>query len=1121
MGCSTSMAPKGFPSLWLLLWLAFLGVAVSDDTTALLEFFRGIRETGSGGGGCLALTWTTTKDSGDEKGNCPRSFCGVSCGAKGSVVALQLAGLGLEGNVRPNSLANLKMLYSLDLSNNQLSGSLPEDLGGLTNLQRLDLSHNLFVGSIPSTFGGLSSLTNLSLAANQLQGSIPSSLGALRHLVSLNLSFNSFRDAIPLELSQMDSLTVLDLHSNQLSGEMDPAFLGLSSLTAVDLSSNKLSGFLPWQPNDTLPLLRTLQYVNLSNNQLTGPLAPAKFSSVFAEKLRVLDMSNNQLSGNLPDFEFVIGLVTLRLSNNLFTGAVPSTLLSTNLGLLEELDLSMNNLTGEITRVLSTSLTVLNLSSNLLSGKIPEKIGSCSVVDLSHNGLYGDLSSMQYWSDMLEVLDLSFNQLSGGLADEVSRFVRLRNVNISHNALFGAIPSNYGLFPKLTSVDLSFNQLYGTVPASFFNSSTLSFLCLSNNELSGSLPLPGTVSFISLSYPPSNPLGLPLQVGQLSQIAVMDLSNNKLDGNISEGINNFQNLKILNFSNNHLSGPMPKALCNLTSLQRLDLSGNLLTGSIPDALPNTLTVLHLSYNSLSGLIPENLKRFPVSSFFPGNKRLVSPWAFSSSQKGPLVSSHTKDGIHRAVKAGLIGGCTAGLVLILVVGLFMYYKSLNKFQEYGKDSDFGTGNTNDIKGLKMWSPCTAYFCFCASHGSNIRPGTTSSDVLLCGTAGKASSALACKAPSTEVRSSWEEQAVKTEPEDFPKMRSMEMSPCRSRHNFLPGSILHQEPFGVAEELLQIDSPIILKVQSPDRLAGDLHFLDKSLRFTAEELSRAPAEVLGRSSHGTTYKAALDNGHVLTVKWLREGLAKNKKDFAREAKKFAKVRHPNLNPLRGYYWGPHEHEKLILSDFVSSGSLAAYLADRTGQRYAPLFWHQRLVIAVDIARGLLYLHDERHLPHGNLKATNVLIDASNLTARLADYSLHQLMTPEGTANQILNAGALGYRAPELATMKKPKPTMKGDVYAFGVLMLELLTRKGAGDIISGQSGAVDLTDWVRLLASEKRTFECFDPVLVSPEEEHVPPKGMEEMVALALKCISHQCTERPNIGMVYEEITSLAL
>jgi serine/threonine protein kinase len=129
----------------------------------------------------------------------------------------------------------------------------------------------------------------------------------------------------------------------------------------------------------------------------------------------------------------------------------------------------------------------------------------------------------------------------------------------------------------------------------------------------------------------------------------------------------------------------------------------------------------------------------------------------------------------------------------------------------------------------------------------------------------------------------------------------------------------------------------------------------------------------------------------------------------------------------------------------------------------------------------------------------------------------MTAEGTSNQILNAGALGYRAPELAGMKKPRPSLKGDMYAFGVLLLELLTGQGAGDIISGQSGAVDLTDWVRLLVAEGRALDCFDPMLVGGGKGDEKLLGsMEETLELALKCISPQPSERPSIRSAYEEL-----
>jgi serine/threonine protein kinase len=108
-----------------------------------------------------------------------------------------------------------------------------------------------------------------------------------------------------------------------------------------------------------------------------------------------------------------------------------------------------------------------------------------------------------------------------------------------------------------------------------------------------------------------------------------------------------------------------------------------------------------------------------------------------------------------------------------------------------------------------------------------------------------------------------------------------------------------------------------------LVGELYFLDDTITMTPEELSRAPAEVLGRSSHGTSYRATLDNGVFITVKWLREGVAKQRKDFSKEAKKFANIRHPNVVGLRGYYWGPTQHEKLILSDYISPGSLTNFL------------------------------------------------------------------------------------------------------------------------------------------------------------------------------------------------------
>lgn len=173
-------------------------------------------------------------------------------------------------------------------------------------------------------------------------------------------------------------------------------------------------------------------------------------------------------------------------------------------------------------------------------------------------------------------------------------------------------------------------------------------------------------------------------------------------------------------------------------------------------------------------------------------------------------------------------------------------------------------------------------------------------------------------------------------------------------------------------------------------------------------------------------------------------------------------------------------------------------------------------MDVAHCLLYLHD-RGLPHGNLKPTNILLEGPDYNARLTDYGLHRLMTSGGIAEQILNLGALGYCAPELASAVKPVLSFKADVYALGVIMMELLTRRSAGDIISGQSGAVDLTDWVRLCDQEGRRMDCIDRDITGGEETS---KAMDELLGISIRCIL-PVNERPNIRQVLDDLSSLSV
>ncbi|KAG6489588.1 hypothetical protein ZIOFF_050863 [Zingiber officinale] len=1071
---SSSISRRGMDlltriSVFLLLAIPCLGQLPSPDILALLAFKKGITRDPTG---YIDGSWN--EESIDFNG-CPASWNGIVCNG-GNVAGVVLDNHGISGYADLSVFANLTMLLKLSMANNNLSGSMPDSISELKNLEYLDISNNAFSGELPSSFGKLHSLQNLSLAGNDFTGSLPDSIGGLasiksldlsrnslsgplpasltdlRNLVALNLSYNAFSKSIPSGLELISTLESVDISWNQLDGSVDWNFLmQSSSVVHVDFSGNLLTS-TPRELKSLSDISETIKYLHLSNNKLTGSLIGVGISTFGS--LKVLDLSYNQLSGELPGFNYVYDLEVLRLGNNGFSGFLPGGLLKGDSLVLRELDLSANKLTGHINMITSTSLQMLNLSSNALSGELPVVQGSCSVLDLSHNQFTGNLSLVAKWGNDLEYIDLSGNQLTGRIPDVTSQFLLLGYLNVSHNSLTDALPAVLVHYPKLSVLDLSFNQLSGPILDDLLSSSTLQELHLQNNMLLGNITLSPSFS-------------------NQSNLRVLDISANRFAGSFPESLGSLTTLQILDISVNNFSGALPPALTKLSSLTSLDISLNHFSGSLPSSLPDTLVYFNCSYNDLSGIVSDNLRKFPESSFHPGNSRLEFPSGPSGSGSS-TSENHGPKSVKTFVIVGIIAACVMATVILILLCIIMRCRRASRGSGSDKVSD---------KNLHRQS-------FPETTGSKSRESggslVISADDLI----------ATRKGSSSEILDPDEKMAAVTG-----------FSPSRkSRFSWSPDS----SDMYAQENLGRLD------VRSPDRLAGDLHFLDETIMLTPEELSRAPAEVLGRSSHGTSYRATLDNGVFLTVKWLREGVAKQKKEFAKEAKKFANIRHPNVVGLRGYYWGPTQHEKLLLSDYVAPGSLASFLygtptltldaAYRPGRKGPPLTWAQRLKIAVDVARGLNYLHFDRATPHGNLKATNILLDGLDLNARVADYCLHRLMTQPGTVEQVLDAGVLGYRAPELAASKKPSLSFKSDVYAFGVILLELLTGRCAGDVVSGEEGGVDLTDWVRLRVAEGRGSDCFDPTMATEMPNPVTSKGMKEMLGIALRCI-RPLSERP--------------
>jgi Leucine-rich repeat (LRR) protein len=324
-------------------------------------------------------------------------------------------------------------LTTLNLSWNQLTGSIPTELANLSLLTTLDLS-----GIVQYDDNGEPILSGLS-------GTIPTSLGNLTQLTALHLSRNQLTGSIPTELGNLSQLTRLDLYGNQLTGSIPTELANLSLLTTLDLSNNT-------------------QYVN--DQQIGGLTGAIPTSLGNLSQLTELRLSGNQLTGSIPaELANLSQLTGLSLCCNQFTGSIPTEL--GNLSQLTNLNLYANQLTGTIPTELGnlSQLTNLELDGNQLTGTIPTELGNLS---------------------QLTTLWLSYNQLTGPIPAELGNLSQLQDIYLSGNQLTGSIPAELGNLSELWTLDLADNQLSGEIPTSLTNLTNLSSLWLYNNNLTAS-----------------------------------------------------------------------------------------------------------------------------------------------------------------------------------------------------------------------------------------------------------------------------------------------------------------------------------------------------------------------------------------------------------------------------------------------------------------------------------------------------------------------------------------------------------------------------------------------------------------------------------------------------------
>ncbi|KAK4484495.1 hypothetical protein RD792_007078 [Penstemon davidsonii] len=738
-----------------------------------------------------------------------------------------------------------------------------------------------------------------------------------------------------------------------------------------------------------------------------------------------------------------------------------------------------------------SNLEIFDLSVNSFHGPIPSGMGRLSKLtwlNLIQNKLEGDVPQSIFNLSRLELLSLTDNELSGNLPFSIGKGLpHLSRLYLGGNRFSGRIPESISNLSKLITLSITDNLFNGHIPITLGNLQELQILRLGRNQFTNDLSTPEQDFLTPLT-----------KCNLSSNLLLLGLGDNGLNGVIPESLGKLRSLQRLEIYNNKLQSSIPHSFCDLKNLYYLSLRGNKLYGKLPSCLGDLISLreIYLNDNTFNS----------IPTTFWSNELLLNIYLGNNFFEGPVPQEIGN--MKSAKEISLSGNQFSGGIPSSIEQLqFLTYLDLSNNKLDGqipqsfaslKELEYLDISRNNISGSIPQSFETlanlGYFNVSFNElsgeipdGGPFRNFTTYFFINNKGL---------CGASRFKVE-------VCKKNEHRPSIKNKVLIYILPSIAIVVVAITIVILFTMHRRRKSSFSPLL---NLPLRLAQE--------RISYYEIVRATSNfdeenLIGRGGHALVYKGIFSDEMTVAVKVFNLDVQSAFKSFDIECQIMRNIRHKNL--VKVITSCSNFDFKALVMEYMPNGNLEKWLYYPNSRSNIG----QRLGIMIDVASALEYLHQGYSFPivHCDIKPSNILLD-KDMIAHVGDFGISKLLMEGQETPQTRTLGTIGYMAPEYGTAGLV--TTMVDAYSFGILLMEMLTRKSPTNEMF--FGELTMRRWVSE-SFPNTIMEIIDAELLKEKEKTISrthQKSLTSIMELALECTADLPEERLDMMSVLKRL-----